>query len=285
MIYLCAWMMSAIETSNYRMWLRELIEEKRKKNSLFSLRSLAKHLKIHPSFLSLVVNEKRHISEDLLTRICKRLKLEERDTLRMILLLRMEKSSLIDRKESLRKEIQKLSLTAPTQQDLNVIQFQAIAEWYHLPLQLLFDLDGFEWSATNAAKILGITINQVNEAIERLTTLKLIEINPAGKLTKIPGKTFIHSDFKNEALRKYNRQMMQKAILALEAQAPSERFTGFMNLALTESQLADVHQILKETMERVSAVAEQRASGKNIYHARFDFFRINPILNRKENLS
>ncbi len=273
--------METQDIKGYRSYLRDILIEKQKKNAQYSLRSLAKALGLQSSFLSMVLNGKRDLSEDKAAQISEKLGLSAIETKRLNLLLRLEKSSQAKQRESLLNELKTLDPNYSDRKDLAVEQFKAIAEWYHLPLQLLVDLDGFEWSEEAAAKALGITVHEVRDALERLNSLELVEWKPGQKPKKAPGRHIVSSPLKNEALQKYHRQMLEKTATALSTQEPSERFTGTQNLTFDEKQLKEAHQVLNEAFDKLALIAEKKSKSKEIYHANINLIRLTQTHNQK----
>ena len=275
-----------METQNpikgYRSYLRDILIEKQKKNSQYSLRSLAKALGLQSSFLSMVLTGKRDLSEDKASEISEKLGLTAVESKRFNLLLRLEKSTQANQRKTLLDELKVLDPSYSEHRDLAVEQFKVISEWYHLPLQLLVELEGFEWSEEAAAKALGITVHEVRDALERLNALELIEWEVGTKPKKVPGRFIVSSSLKNEALQKYHRQMLEKTATALVTQAPSERFTGTLNLTFDEKQFTEACQVLDEAYEKLASISEKRSKSKQIYHANLNLFKLTQNQNQRK---
>jgi uncharacterized protein (TIGR02147 family) len=259
---------------NYRSYLRDLLVEKQKKNAKFSLRSFAKLLGIQSSYLSMVLGGKRDLSEEMAHQIADKLSLNTIETKKFVTLLRLEKASSASHKEQVLSELHALAPEAGTTRDLSVDDFRVISEWYHLPLQILAQLEDQAWSEEMAAKALGISSHEVIQALERMTALEMMEWSPGSRPKMTGGRVSVNSPFKNDALRKYHTQMLEKNIEALTEQTPSERFTGSMNLALDEKQLTEAHEVMKEAMSRLRVIANKKAKGKKVFHANLNIFQI-----------
>jgi|GEM_PF-941756 len=261
-----------IPVQSYRSFLREILIEKQRKNPQLSLRSFAKTIGIQSSFLSMVLNGKRDLSEETAALISEKIGLSEQDAQKLNLLLRLAKAVTVTQRSQLLSDLERLDPATKGRRDLAVEQFKAISEWYHLPLQVLIDVEDFDWSDENAAKALGISVHEVREALERLAALELIELRPGKRPVKAEGRLMIESPFKSEALRRYHTQMLGKGIESLTTQTPEERFTGTLNLALDESQLKAARQVMKSAMDQLLSIAERRAPSKRVYHASFNLF-------------
>ncbi len=259
---------------NYRSFLRDLLIEKQKKNQKFSLRSFARLIAIQPSYLSMILAGKRDLSEELAHQIAEKLLLEDQATKKFITLLRLEKASSAKHREQILSELQIIDPEINTNRDLSIDDFRMISEWYHLPLQILVQLEDQPWSEEWAAKNLGITTHQVIQALERMVALEIMEWKKGSRPKILGGRVSVSSPFKNDALRKYNTQMFEKNIEALTEQNPDERFTGNMNLAFDEKQLKEAHLVMKEAMGKLKKIAEIKAKNKKIYHASVNVFKL-----------
>jgi uncharacterized protein (TIGR02147 family) len=261
---------------NYRSFLRGMLIEKQKKNPQFSLRGFAKAMGIQSSYLSMILSGKRDLSEAMVAQISERLNLEPLPAKKFSLLVRLEKAATALQREQIIQDLEALEPQTKGRRDLAIDQFRAIAEWYHLPLQILIDLDGFKWSEEAAAKALGITVHQVHEALERLAALELIDLTNPQKPKRAEGRVIVESPFKSEAMKKYNTQMLEKTITALTEQTNQERYTATLNLALDPQQVKAARAVLDEAYEKISAIAEKRAKKKILYHTNFNLFKLIP---------
>ena len=248
--------------------------EKQKKNPKFSLRGFARLIGVQSSYLSMVLSGKRDLSEEKAHQIAEKLSLSSLDTKKFVTLLRLEKASTASHKEQVLGELQALSPETETTRDLSIDDFRVISEWYHLPLQILAQLEDQAWSEEWAAKSLGITTHEVIQALERMTALEMMEWTLGKRPIITGGRVSVQSSFKNDALRKYHTQMLEKNIEALTEQEPSERFTGSMNLALDEKQLQEAKAVMDEAMNKLRVIANKKAKGKKVYHANLGVFQI-----------
>ena len=265
-------------------YLREILIEKQKKNPQFSMRSLAKLLEVQSSFLSMLLSGKRRISEDTALRFAEKLQLDAVESKRLQLLVSLEKTKNVGKLETVLNDLKALDPTLANHRNVDVDQFRVVSEWYHFPLRLLMGLPNFEWTEKNAAKALNISVFQVRQALERLRAIDLIDWTPGSRPQRKGGGASIASKVRNEALKKYHTQMLEKTVEAL-AQSPEERFTGTVNLALSKRQLKEVRAVLKEALEKISSISEGKAAQKEIYHANSNLFKLSHALTTKKDLS
>lgn len=265
---------SPLAPKSYRTVLREILAEKQKKNAQFSLRAFAKVLGIQPSFLSLVLNGKRDISEETVGMIVDKLELSPLQARELSLLVRLEKVKNLTQRAQLLQDLKTLRPELTQIRDLSIDHFKLISEWYHMPLQVLTELDDFEWSEENAARSLGITIHEVNLALERLAALELIEWTMGSRPKALGESRMIRSAHHNEAMKAYHETMMKKNIVALEEQDPQLRMTATLNVALDAEQLVRARAMLLATQKKILKLCQTRAPKKEIYHVSLNLFQL-----------
>lgn len=259
---------------DYRIFLRDLIVEKQKKNPRLSLRNLARTFDIHVSHLSMVLQGKRDFSVDAIERVSDCLQLGDESSKRLLLLhkLTMTKSPVL--KEKVIAELNTLPSSVLPHRDITVDQFRVISEWYHLPIHILIDMPSFEFSEKAVSTLLGISTLEVQQALERLEALDLIERSPEGKYRRTTEILKIHSPDKDDALRKHHTTMFQKGIESFTEQSPDTRLTSSMNLAFSTSGLKKAKALLNRTKKQLSEIATESAKEKKLYHLNLNLFSL-----------
>ena len=264
----------ASHTKSYRTLLREILAEKQSKNPHFSMRAFAKVLGIQPSFLSLVLNGKRDISDETVGMIAEKLELNSVQSRELSILVRLEKVKNTNQRQQLLQDLKILRPELAHTRDLSVDQFKTISEWYHLPLQVLIELEDFEWSEENAAKSLGITVHEAHLALERLAALELIEWTAGARPTAIGGSRMVKAPEHNQALKNYHETMMKKNIVALHEQDPDLRLTASLNVALNAEQLAQARSILVAAQKKILKLCQAKSPEKEVYHVGLNLFQL-----------
>lgn len=186
--------------SSFRDYLRQELINRCKRNPSYSLRSFARFLEMDHSTLGKVLNGKRPLGKNLIKKIGNKLDLNPNE-----LSFYLE----IGRSDNLNEE---------TFDKLAYDSFQVIADWYHSAILELIRVNNFKSDPKWIAKCLGISVHEVQSAIERLERVQLIFKNYNGEiqLSSKNGKTFLNPGFTSSAHKLLQRQILEKAILALE---------------------------------------------------------------------
>ncbi|MNJ91266.1 Helix-turn-helix domain protein [compost metagenome] len=242
-------------------------------NSSYSMRAMARQINLSPSLLSDVLNGKRKLSPERAFEVAKLLKFGKKKIEYFTTLVSYESAKTEDLRISLAEKLSALSgQNGAKPVDLDI--FKAISEWYHLPILELTHMDDFKLAPESAAQALGISKNEAELAIDRLTRLELLEENEIGTLTKTDNRILAVSKVPNTALRKFHDQMFDKAKQSLTAQTPEEKFVGSETFVFDQEQLQEANEILEECFSRILNISKKSNHKRAVYHLGIQFFRL-----------
>jgi uncharacterized protein (TIGR02147 family) len=271
-------------------FLREELVERMKKNPSYSMRAFARNLGIAPSMLGAVLTGQRKLSEEKVIQISQTLELDEKETTYLRLLCRFEATKSQNLKADLLKELNRIhSKTHATHLDIE--HFRMISEWYHLPLLESFRVYGPQFNEIQAAKAFGISVHEVRDAIERFLKLELIESAPQGGYEKTDNRLMSTSQVPNEALRNFHKQMLAKALVAIDQQTPEEKYLGTETFVLDGEGLKKAKELsnrylddlVKLATESVAINTTDDRSDQEIYHAYLEVFKVSTIYPKSKN--
>ncbi len=262
-----------MEIENYQDILKMELAERIAKNSLYSLRAMAKQTNLSPSMLSAVLNGKKDLTVERAFDIGKILKFDKKKHDYFVTLVQWHRSKSEEQKIDLLEKLNSI-IPQPKHTILNVEIFKIIADWYHLSILELTNVYKFDLTSESASAALGITKFEAQSAIDRLIRLDLLETNKKGKLQKTSNILLSNSDVPNSALRKYHEQTLMKAINSITVQTPKEKFIGSETFAFDVADLKKASEIIEECFSKVTALAGSKKNKKNVYHMGIQLFRL-----------
>jgi uncharacterized protein (TIGR02147 family) len=224
--------------------LRDLYLARVQHNPGYSSRAFARDIGVSQSYMSLLLNGKRQLSWKQALRIALRLKLKEQDRKRFLRSLAALKSDTYLAEE----------IPDGDQLSLTLDRFRIIAEWYHLAILDLTTIKPFKPDIGWVAKTLGIKTVEVRDAVERLKRIGLLETTPK-RWKKTQAKLVVATQHSDEAIRSFHRQMISKAIEALE----SSRQEDFDRRDITGITVAINSHKLKEAKLRIKKFRAEMA--------------------------
>jgi uncharacterized protein (TIGR02147 family) len=255
---------------DYRSVLREELEVRCEKNSRYSLRAFSRDLGITSSRLSEVLGGRYGLSREAAEAIAKKLGWSKDESDIFCDLVDSEHARTKKKKSEAKS---RLKSKPSNYQQLTLDSFQVISDWYHYAILELTSVRDFESDPKWIARRLGINDHPVVAAIERLKRLDLL-IEKNGTLHASSGFTASPSGIPSDALKKFHRQLLEKALSSLYLQNVDERDISHVVLAVDRNQIKDAQEEIKK-FRRGFDTRFGRASKKDeVYCLGVTFFRL-----------
>jgi uncharacterized protein (TIGR02147 family) len=207
--------------SDYRKYLQEAFESRIARNPRYSQRAFARDLGLATSTLAELMKGKYGLSVQRALEVGEHLNLSELQRLHFADLFTME----FARSEPMRKKarLNVQTRVGQSEQEVHNDAFVTISEWHHLALIELLEIEPHTYqTADRLATRLSLTEVEVTQSLQRLERLSLIHLKeerllPTGDFTSVGGEKA------SEAIRKFHKQILDKAQRALTTQDRDER--------------------------------------------------------------
>lgn len=240
----------------FRLYLQQELSKRCKNNPHFSLRAFARTLDVEVSSLSKILNGKRSLSRKMLHRISSQLGLSP------------ERVNYFEEKLKPRKR-KKMEFT-----QLTLDMFTVISDWYHYALLELVTLKDFDPSHAWIAKRLGITVSEVNFAVERLQRLGMLEIEGDRWQQSSGHLTTIGSNFTASALKKLQNQILAQAQESLQSTKIERRDQSAMTMAIDSSKLEEAKQRITKFRRDMCAFLQDSNAKDEVYQLSISLFPV-----------
>lgn len=255
---------------DYRNLLRDKLAKRIAANPRYSLRAFARDLEIAPSRLSEILSGKQGLSLTKATLIADRLKLDDADRT-----LLQDSVEWLHSKSTAKRKAAELRLRSRTPNpDYEVMSndsFRAIADWYHLAIIQLIEIENFKPTVAAIAKALAISKNEATDAVARLKRLGLLS-EEKGKLVATSGFIAVSDGTSSESIRKFHRQILKKASAALECQTVADRDHSAVMITIARNDLDMAREMIR-TFRRSLTDALSAADRKDsLYCLAIQFF-------------
>jgi uncharacterized protein (TIGR02147 family) len=253
-----------LKTNSSKQFLNEELARRQKTNPRYSLRAFARHVGLSPGELSELLRGKRKLSLKAAVRVAKSLALNQTETKHLLYLSQLERGEGLD---LLPKES-----TPRSREDLTAEIFHLVSDWVCFAILNLSETTSFSWKSQHIAKRLGITVNHVQNALDRLERVGLVKT--------VNGKKQVDHDYvvaspgvPSEAIRTYHKTMLQKAADALDFQKVNERDISGVGFALDPKHIESIRKDIAEFQEHLT---EKYRSGKKseVYQIETALFRL-----------
>ena len=255
---------------DYRSILRGEIANRCEKNPRYSLRAFARDIGVSSSRLSEVLNGRYGLSRIAAAKIGSSIgwNKQECDVF----------CDLVDSEHGRAKKVKaaakmRLAQRSSPYQQLSLDSFQVISDWYHYAILELTLLDNFQSRPRWIAQKLGLSENLVVPAIERLKRLNLLT-EKAGCLIATDAFTASTTDVPSDALKKFHRQLLEKAMSALQVQTVEERDYSHMILAIDRDHISEAKDVIKKFRRSFDTRFSGAPSKNQVYCLGLTFFRL-----------
>ncbi|HLD91021.1 MAG TPA: DUF4423 domain-containing protein [Patescibacteria group bacterium] len=213
-------------------------------NSRYSLRSFAKYLEIPPGRLSEIFSGKRKLTIAVGEKISHKLSLSPLQTANFLKAIAEKNIKMIHVSKGYKKR-------TILKEDI----FNVIADWHHFAILSLIETKNFRSDHKWMAMRLGISVVEVNFAIQRLLKLKMIT-NKNGKY-KLSKESFSTSeDVESRALQKSHKQSLEQSIASLEEVPVKLRDISSITMAIDLSKLKKAKKEIREFRKRIANIME-----------------------------
>lgn len=242
-------------------FLRAEYLKRRAKNPSYSMRAFAKQLSLSPARLCQVLNGKRPMTSKQVEKIVTCLKLSPG---RQQFLL-----------ESVIRTGTKGKKFSPKYAQIHLDQFKFISDWYHSAILCLIKTNGFKSEPKTIAARLGLSVVEVQAALDRLAALGLIERCP-GQIKAIQSNVAVGSGVASPALRKLHKQMLKKAGDSLEEVDVELRDITSITMAIDPKRLAGAKQLITTFRRKLCEYLEQ-GDQRSVYAFNMQLFPLSKI--------
>jgi transcriptional regulator with XRE-family HTH domain len=235
---------------DFRIQLQNELVRRCRNNPSYSLRSFARALEIDHSSLSQYLRGRRRLSMEMRQQVAAR-------------------AGLLRGPEASEPDASGLPLDA----------FAVISDWYHYAIFELVTLRDFQPKPRWIARTLGITVNEVHIAVERLFRLGLLRRDAKGKWEQ--GAELIsttNSPFSSAAFRNLQTQLLQQALRAMEDTPIERRDQSSMTMAIPSSRLAEAKERIKKFRRGLCASLQAEGERDVVYHLCISFYPVTPVI-------
>lgn len=237
------------------------------------MRAFARDLGVSSARLSQVLSKKHGLSIEAAHEFALKLKLSADETKWFVESVGALHSRNKAQKDAFTQKIQEYKRTAKKFSEIHLEYFKVISDWYHFAILELTYLDDFQNNESWMAAKLGITVEEVSEAIARLKNLELIE-EVDGKLKDVFKFLATPNDVPSASLKKFNSQLMKKAMEALYEQDVMNREISSNIFSVRKDKLPEFKEKLRVFRRDMENEASQLKGKDAVYCLSMQFYEL-----------
>lgn len=234
----------------FRIKLQAEFARRMRANERYSMRSFASYLEIDSSSLSRILAGKKQVSQSKMESLCK-----------------------------------KLGLACPTEKNvsaefnsIDLDSFTIISDWYHYAILDLALLKSFKPDPQWIARKLNIQPYEAMSAVERLKRVGMLKVEN-GKLVKSEAFYTNYSEgVTSAALKEYQRQIIKKALHAVDHCPPERKDITSITIAADSKKIQLAKERIKEFRRELCAFLED-GDKDSVFHLALQLYPVTEIEN------
>lgn len=262
-----------MQYTTYHDLLDEEFERRKQLNNSYSLRAFARDLDISAPRLSHILNRKEGLSVKSAEGIANNLSLSEKQKNWFCYSVGSLHARSFKERLSFEKKIEHYKSEAKVFSEIQLEYFKVIADWYHFAILELTYLNDFQNDSKWIANKLGIMESEASDAIERMKLLELLE-EKDGTLIDTFKFLATPNDTPSMSLKKFNTQLMKKAMEALYEQDVLEREIASNIFSVAKEDLPEIKEDLRDFRRKLEHKANKNKNKDSVYCLSMQFFEL-----------
>lgn len=226
------------------------------------MRAYARSLSLDVSVLSRILARKTRLTSKVLFKISVPLSLTPEE-------YKMYENEILQNNKTRTADRNKLDLHFLQVEEIKIIQ-----DWYHYVILELTNLKDFEPSAEWISKRLSISETDAQLALERLVKLNLLIQNEDGGYSAKPGPlSEVQENFTKVALRTRQKQVLQRAIEAMDLIGFHERDQSAVTIAMDTDLIPEVKEKIQKFRRSLANFIDKKSKNKTrVYEISISMF-------------
>lgn len=276
---------TVFDYDNYREFLREKISDMRAQDESLSYRVLSKKMGFtSPNYILLVIDGKRNISVDAITKLSKFLDLKKNEADFFKNLVLMNQAQTVEDKLIFQDLIYK-SLGYVKVRPVEYKQFQYFSHWALIAIREMVELKTFDedpkWISVHFFKG-QVSVDEVKEFIKTLLDLKLIERDNEGRLRKVDGHISLPPNVSLGFIFKFHKIMLEKASESLFNQKSKKRDITSTTLPIDSSRIPEIKEYLEKMRQEFIVKFSAPQNGDTVYTLNTQLFELADLKNKED---
>ncbi len=262
---------------DYREFLRDYFEEKRKSTSFFSYRYIGKRIDLDPSNIVKIILEKRHLSKTGIKKLINFLKLSGRKADYFETLVKFNKSKNEKKSKELFEQLLSIKNVFTTKVSSNRYKFYK--KWYYTAVAALLYYYDFMGDYKTLAQQLDpvISVKQAKESIKLLEELNFIKKDDSGKYKLTNNMITTGREWRSIAIKSFQEETLKLALNSLHNHPKTKRDISTLSMTVSEDDLEQIKEITREYRESVLKIVDENENPDRVYQLNIQLFPLTGV--------
>ena len=265
--------MKELAPTTYKYLIERELVRRCETNSRYSLRAMARALKLPPGALSQVLSGKRIPSFKMAQKFLESIELtpdEQREFIES--LAKVQRTRGLERLHPIFKFKTGDQRPAPKNpKDLDLELFRVIGDWYHYAILMLTYVKDFDPNPNWIARRLDITPLEAKLAVDRLLALGLLKQKGDALICWENHFTTAEKHVTSAALKRHHRQILEKSLFSLENDPIEIRNHSSMTMAIDPTKIGKAKKMIEKFTNELCAFLES-GQRRQVYELNIGLF-------------
>jgi uncharacterized protein (TIGR02147 family) len=269
--------MNIFDYLDYRLFLKEFYEERKKTKSFFSYRYMGNKVGMDPGYLVRVMQGRLHIAEASIDKFCALCKLNEKEAAYFSAMVNFAKAK-SERQIKLYFE-KLLSLKDVKARRIEESQYEFYQKWYYSAVRALIGFCGFRGNYKELAERLSPPISawDAKKAVRLLERLKLVKKNARGVYEITDTTITTGKEWRSIAVREFQGQTIDLARESLERHAKEIRDISTVTVAVASDDLPEIRERISEFRNSILGLAAENPSPNCVYQLNIQLIPLSKV--------
>jgi uncharacterized protein (TIGR02147 family) len=268
-------MSEIFEYSDYRKYLRDLLEDRKRGNRLFSHRAVLQKMGISSTgFLANVISGRKNLTPAQVQKLAQvmKLKASEARYLECLVLFNQAKS-LEEKNTQMRRLVanQKVETKTLARKQLNLF-----SKWHYVVMRELLYFHRLKDDYRTAARMLipSITTEEAERAVKELEDLEMLHRDAEGYCVQGENAISTGNEIRSLQVANFQVETMELAKQAMDRFPLEERDISCMTMTLSKASFDQVKAEILAFRRRLSAIAVADEKVDQVYQCNVQFFPV-----------
>lgn len=265
-------MKPVFEYLDYRTYLKDAYEERKAESSFYSYRMMAESFGLFPSNIFRILHGEGHLPARCQSRALEFLGLSGRSAEYYLLLISYARERSAKAKGEILEKAMMLRDVA--RRPLEAQELEYFKNWWTSVLRAMLEVTEGRAIPSELARLLNPTVPEadIKASLDLLQELGLVKKATSGRLLPTQAHLTAGGPAKAQAVRGFQRQVLQLASEALERFKPDERDISTLTLSMDEKAFREIRELVLECRRQIQKRVEESRESDRVLHLAIAFF-------------
>jgi uncharacterized protein (TIGR02147 family) len=267
-------MPNIFEYLDYRKFLKDYYEERKKSDPGFTHRYIADKLSIDSGYVTKIIQGDRHISTGIADRFAAFLKFGKRETEYFRTMVLFCKAKRHEKKNALFENL--ISYNKSEKHVLSQEQYALFGKWYNLVIREIIAYYPLKDDYAGLGKMIipHISPAKAKKSVELLESLHLIRRNQDGFYEKVSPVWTTGEEARSIAVINYQKAVMDITKDAFDRFPQDDRYMSTLTVSISRREYDTIQNDIKALREKILSAASRCGHPDRVYQCNFSVFPI-----------